>query len=84
MNERMHKLFCNRFRVPYSMFLDIANDINNHELFSRWQNTDATGDSPSNIKLLLLGSLRYIGRSWTFDDVHEANGISREVNRVFL
>ena len=84
MNERMHKLFRNRFRVPYSMFLDIANDINNHELFSRWQNTDATGDSPSNIKLLLLGSLRYIGRSWTFDDVHEANGISREVNRVFL
>ena len=36
------------------------------------------------MKLLLLGSLRYIGRGWTFDDVHEANGISREVNRIFF
>ena len=84
MNERLHKLFCNCFRVPCSMFLDIAKDISNHELFSCWKNTDVTGDSPSKIKLLLLGSLNYIGYLWNFDDVHKENGISCEVNKFFL
>ena len=45
---------------------------------------DAIGDAASNTKLLLLGTLCYIGRSWTLDDLEEANGISREVNRIFL
>ena len=83
-NERMQKLFRNRFRLPYDLFIDLVDDVSNHELFSRWTNTDCTGSLPSNLKLLLLGSLRYIGRSWTFDDIEEANGISREVNRKFF
>ena len=83
-SDRMLKLFRNRFRIPYSYFIDLANEISNHDLFSRWRCKDAVGTSPSNIKLLLLGSLRYLGRSWTFDDVSESNGISREVNRVFF
>ena len=36
------------------------------------------------ISLLLLGSLRYIGRGWCFDDLEEATGISEEVHRVFF
>ena len=31
---------------------------------------------PSNIKLLLLGALRYLGRGHTFDDIEEATAIS--------
>ena len=82
--DRMLKLFRNRFRVPYNYFIDLSNEISNHDLFSRWKCHDAVGSVPSDLKLLLLGSLRYIGRSWTFDDISEANGISREVNRVFF
>ena len=36
------------------------------------------------ILLLLLGTLRYLGRGWTFDDVYEATGISQEVHRTFF
>ena len=83
-DERLNKKFRTRFRIPYPYFIELSENISNHELFSRWQNCDAVGDCPSNIKLLLLGSLRYFGRSWTFDDISEANGISREVNRMFF
>jgi hypothetical protein len=32
----------------------------------------------------MLGSLRYVGRGWTFDDLEEASGISEESHRVFF
>ena len=83
-DERLKKIFRTRFRVPHYYFNQLSDDIAAHESFSRWKNSDAVGDNPSNVKLLLLGSLRYLGRSWTFDDIAESNGISREVNRVFF
>ena len=36
------------------------------------------------VKLLLLGCLRCIGRSWTIYDICEENGISSSTNRLFL
>ena len=36
------------------------------------------------IELLLLGSLHYLGRGWTFDDLEECTGISEETHRVFF
>ena len=83
-DNRLKSIFRTRFRIPYSYFIQLSSDIYEHDIFIRWKNCDATGEPPSNIKLLLLGSLRYIGRSWTFDDISEANGISREVNRNFF
>ena len=83
-DDRLKTIFCTRFRIPHFYFMELSEEITKHEHFSRWQQPDAVGDKPSNIKLLLLGSLRYIGRSWTFDDISESNGISREVNRIFF
>ena len=82
-NKRLLNLFRNRFRLPYGKFIELSEDIFKNDLFLRWSKPDCTGISPSNLKFLLLGSLRYIGRSWTFDDIEESNGISREVNRIF-
>jgi hypothetical protein len=31
-----------------------------------------------------MGTLRYLGRGWTFDDLEESTGISREVHRNFF
>ena len=39
---------------------------------------------PVPINLLLLGSLRYLGRGWTFDDLEEATGICMETHRLFF
>jgi hypothetical protein len=33
---------------------------------------------------LLLGTLRYLGRGWTFDDLEESTYISRDVHRCFF
>ena len=83
-NERMLQQFRRRFRIPYESFLSLSEDIRNDPGFSQWSRPDAVGDRPMNIKLLLLGCLRYIGRAWTYDDIYEANGISICTNRQFI
>ena len=35
------------------------------------------------MRLLLLGTLRYIGRACTFDDLEEATCLSRELHQNF-
>ena len=82
--KRLLKIFRNRFRIPYDEFLILSDEILNHELFSRWSNKDACGNKPSDIRLLLLGTLRYIGRAHTFDDACESTYISAEVHRQFF
>ena len=83
-SNRLRKLFRNRFRLPHHSFLELANEISHHELYARWSSSDCTGVDSSNITLLLLGALRYLGRGFTFDDIEECTAISREVNRVFF
>ena len=83
-NERLHRLFRTRFRMPYDSFISLSHELMSHSSFRRWTRCDAVGKQPSNIKLLLLGCMRYIGRAWTLDDVSEANGISIYTNRDFI
>ena len=83
-NDRLRRQFRLRFRMPYDTFVSMCGDLTNHEMFDIYNKYDAVGDKASDIRLLLLGVLRYIGRAWTLDDVEEANGISRETNRRFL
>ena len=73
-----------RFRIPYDNILSLADDFSQHELFAQYSRTDAVGDEPSDIRLLLLGTLRYIGHVWTLADLEEANGYSRETIQKFL
>jgi hypothetical protein len=82
--NRLLKRFRNRFRIPYPNFLELVEDIKDHNLFKRWSRHDCTGSPPSDIRLLLLGSLRHIGRASTFDDIEECSFISRDVQRVFF
>ena len=60
---RMSKLFRHRFRLPYQSFLSLNDEIGKHDIFKRWTRVDAVGDPPSNLKLLLLGALSFIGRN---------------------
>ena len=83
-NLRLANLFRLRFRMPHECYIDTLEAIKKNEIFSRWQYNDAVGDHPSELSLLLLGLLRYLGRGLTFDDLYEATAISREVHRVFF
>ena len=76
-NTRLAKHFCLRFRLPYDNFIALSDDVEHDELFVRCTCKYAAGEEPSNIKLLVLGVLRYFGRPWTLDDIEESNGISR-------
>lgn len=87
------KTFRSRFRLTYESFLALLNMVvgSRSGLFKRWvinsrpTMTGATSKRTSSpIELLLLGSLRYLGRGWTFCDLAESTYIHREVHRVFF
>ena len=70
--------------MPHFKFVEMYNDLSEEEAFLQWTSVDAVGESRAELSLLLLGALRYLGRSWTFDCLEEANGLSRETNRLFF
>ena len=82
--KRLNDIFRRRFLVPYSEFIRLAEELISNELFSRWTKPDCTRNEPSDYRLLLLGSLRYIGRYLTFDELEEHAFVSAETHRVFF
>jgi hypothetical protein len=93
-NGKFHLKFRKRFRLPHSCFLDLLEKVKEESMlddgcFRRWRpGRLVLGPSgkvpPVPIELLLLTSLRYLGRGWTFDDLEEATAISEEVSRLFF
>jgi hypothetical protein len=55
-----------------------------NELFDRWCGSKSNNKKVSLVELLVLGSLRYLGRGWTFDDIEESTAIDKEVHRHFF
>lgn len=90
--QHFSKIFRNRFRVPYSFFQGIVLRIRaENQARSRrghpplWsQGTDCRGTPAAPLELHVLAALRYLGRAWTFDDLAEQTGISRERHRRFF
>jgi DDE superfamily endonuclease len=88
-----NKVFRQRFRLPYLSYIEILEWVTGDGcdgLFDRWR-AEADGytgrknnKKVSPIELLLLGTLRYLGRGWTFDDIEEGTKVSREVHRCFF
>lgn len=76
------------------MIVNDNNEESNRKIFRRWtgrqQQNGITnivappGKVASPIELLLLGSLRYLGRGFTFDDLEETTFIGRDVHRSFF
>jgi hypothetical protein len=83
-DTKLAKAFRNRFRLPYPQFLQLVEDICSNDLFDRWCGFKSNNDKVSPVELLLLGSLRYLGRGWTFDDCEESTAIDQDVHRSFF
>jgi hypothetical protein len=86
-DQRFLKKFRRRFRCPYPLYLELCDlAINDPYYFRRWKpgTTDAVGRESAPIHLMILTSLRYLGRGWTFDDCEEATAVSEDVCRVFF
>lgn len=97
--KKWSKTFQSRFRLPYSSFVDLLNVIlqdHTDTILHKWRASEvgkgAATDFPhscrswklSPLQLLLMGSLRYLGRGLTFDDLEECMYISRDVHWVFF
>jgi hypothetical protein len=78
------KEFRSRFRVPYNCFLHILEWLKESDKFSQWTRPDCTGSPCSPIGLLLLGTLRILGRDGTSDCVAELTNVSKETHRKFF
>ena len=81
-NPKFHHKFRRRFRLPYDSFTELLEKVSSNDRFIRWKPT-MRRPFPR-LGLLLLGSLRYLGRGWTFDDLEESTAISEDVYRDFF
>ena len=77
------KKFRRRFRVPYSIFLEICDDLKRTNKVAD-HGKDATGAETVCTDLLVLGSLRVMGSGCTFDVVEELTNVHEETHRVFF
>ena len=72
--------------MSFESFQKHLAQVKANNLFKTWSGNsiDCVGNKASPIELLLLGSLRYLGRGWTLDDLEEQTSISEETHRCFL
>jgi hypothetical protein len=83
-DAKIQKAFFLRFRLPYKQYLDLILLVKSDELFDRWCGSQSNKQKVSPVELLVLGSLRYLGRGWTFDYCEESTAIDKEVHRLFF
>ncbi len=78
-DAKLAKAFCNRFRLPYPQFFKLVEDIRSNNLFDQWYGYKSNNKKVLLVELLLLGSLRYLGRGWTFNDCEESTARRRRL-----
>jgi hypothetical protein len=79
-SPKFEAIFRRRFRLPYDSFLALVQDAKDGKWFPRWDDIHAKGGKKAApLALLILASLRYLGRGWTFDDLTESTAISISV-----
>eukprot|EP00804_Cyclotella_cryptica_P019193 CCRYP_006108-RA/>CCRYP_006108-RA protein AED:0.21 eAED:0.21 QI:0/-1/0/1/-1/0/1/0/331 len=85
-DKRFLQKFCRRFCLPYHKFIELVHKACAENWLPRWtgKGKDCIGNSASPLELLILGSLQYLGRGFSFDDSKECTAISEEVHRCFF
>lgn len=70
--------------MPYESFKDLVRLARDNKWFPNYEKLNALGQKGVPLEILILGSLRYLGRGWTYDDISESTGVSEEVHRIFF
>jgi hypothetical protein len=82
--HRFQQKFRRRFRMPHSTFIGLVADDMAGNWFHTWMGKSCTNKPSSPLGLMILGSLRYLGRGWTFADCKEATAVGEETHRRFF
>ena len=81
-------IFRKRFRMSYPAFLDLVAECKKCSQLRIWNGSNTVhyynGSTTIPMGLLVLCTLRYLGRGWTLDDLQENTAISRETVRNFI
>ena len=83
-NTKWMRFFRGRFRMPCRSFRELVAEARTENWFPKREKETCLGKPGISLDLLMLGSLRYLGRGWTFDDIQESTGVSADVHRLFF
>jgi hypothetical protein len=84
-DSRKDKKFRRRFRLPHDQCLELAEKVKADPIFESHMGTSGKNQTKAkSVELLVLGSLRCLGRGWTFDDLEENAGIGEDAFRRFF
>ncbi len=83
-DEKLQKAFRQQFCLTYTQYLELLDLVASNDLFDRWCGYRKNNKKVSPVELLVLGSLCYLGRGWTFDDCEESNAIDKEIHCCFF
>jgi hypothetical protein len=80
------KSFKNRFRITYSMFLKLTEELEGCDEFSRWHSgkKSVDGRRAAPLSLLVLVVMRYLGQAETMDSLAMQAQVGGEVVRNFV
>jgi hypothetical protein len=71
--------------MPYDSFFALVTEAKGKAWFPCWNRPDGLrGSKGCPLELMLCGSLRYLGRGWTFDDIEENTCVSAEAHWQFF
>lgn len=76
-----------KFSIPYTQFYNLVNEIRRDKWFPHGVGSEAksrSGKPGCDLGLLVLGTLRVLGRAFYFDDLDLETGISGECHRKFF
>ena len=73
--------------MPYNSYLDFVNECEKSPIMAQWSRLPEfryNKKKGASIELLMLCVLRWLGRGWTIDDLHENTLINPETIRLFI
>ena len=81
--SHLGRKFRRRFRVPFDLFEEIVTDVKRICNLGD-SKIDASHRSGIDIRLLVLGSIRYLTSGCTFDAIEELTSVSEKIHRTIF
>ncbi len=83
-DAKLQKAFQTCFCLPYHQYLELVEMVHKDKLFDRWCEFKQNNKKVSPVELLVLGSLRYLGCGWTFNNCKESAAIDQDIHHMFF